>query len=625
MGKKHADTLGIFLLLMALLIAVTPAFAAKETSPVIRSWQIDAALSTQNTLAVTQEVTVDLPAGSTSFQLSVPTRFTLNKSVAGEETPMRYHALVSGVYADGTPFETAEKNGVFTILLGDKSPMEGQKTFRIQFLYDLGDDRIGAYDDFFYSFTGTALSCPVDRLSLRLTFPKKTDLTDLRLYVGAFGGLNGGKEVSYTVDGQTVQATALDLQAGQALTGYLRLPRGYYTDTRAPSLLPLYLATAGAALMFLAGLFLHRQKAPSSSPASPEQVQRVPMDLSSAEAGRLRGRRPLKRPALSLLLWLGARGCLKLTLEQGGLKVEKTGEADPAMTPAAKAFYDTLFPAGCTEVSLSAPGDLTGPIQAADEQLSRFFTGDRRLYKKGSAALALFLTLAAPVPSALVLGFAGLGLALESWLWAAGYGLLVLTGGVLLHRLVRGRGALPFQKRLLLGAGAVLCGIAALLCPLFSALLGLVPRTFLFAAALVGVAAEALAAFYLPASDYAAQQSARFQALQSFLEKAELPRLRLLLEEETDYYWQMLPYAYALGSAERWARRFDLLQVSPPDWLSAGDGQEALTPLRAAVALEKLLPQLAQPGPDAPSGGEEGRAPAPLSETAQTQEADHDL
>ena len=86
------------------------------------------------------------------------------------------------------------------------------------------------------------------------------------------------------------------------------------------------------------------------------------MDLSSAEAARLLRRSGKDRPALSLLLWLGSRGCVRLCLKKEGITVQKTAEADAAMTPAAKAFLDALFPHGSTECSLDAPGSLTEAV-----------------------------------------------------------------------------------------------------------------------------------------------------------------------------------------------------------------------------------------------------------------------
>ena len=55
-----------------------------------------------------------------------------------------------------------------------------------------------------------------------------------------------------------------------------------------------------------------------------------------------------------------------------------------------------------------------------------------------------------------------------------------------------------------------------------------------------------------------------------FIELAEKNQLEMLLEEDPQFYYHILPYAQVLGVTDKWEHKFDDLTVSPPDWL-AGD------------------------------------------------------
>ncbi|MEG1650736.1 MAG: DUF2207 domain-containing protein [Oscillospiraceae bacterium] len=51
-----------------------------------------------------------------------------------------------------------------------------------------------------------------------------------------------------------------------------------------------------------------------------------------------------------------------------------------------------------------------------------------------------------------------------------------------------------------------------------------------------------------------------------FLMTAEKERLKMLLDENPDYYYDILPYAQVLGVSDQWSHRFDGLMLEEPSW-----------------------------------------------------------
>lgn len=56
-----------------------------------------------------------------------------------------------------------------------------------------------------------------------------------------------------------------------------------------------------------------------------------------------------------------------------------------------------------------------------------------------------------------------------------------------------------------------------------------------------------------------------------FIKKAELDRLKMLVEENPSYYYDIMPYAYVLGLSDQWIANFETMHLPEPDWYSGRD------------------------------------------------------
>ena len=56
----------------------------------------------------------------------------------------------------------------------------------------------------------------------------------------------------------------------------------------------------------------------------------------------------------------------------------------------------------------------------------------------------------------------------------------------------------------------------------------------------------------------------------NFLEVAEKEKLEMLLEENPQYYYDILPYANVLGVSDKWENKFKDITVQPPEYVSGG-------------------------------------------------------
>lgn len=86
-----------------------------------------------------------------------------------------------------------------------------------------------------------------------------------------------------------------------------------------------------------------------------------------------------------------------------------------------------------------------------------------------------------------------------------------------------------------------------------------------------------------------------------FIKKAELDRLKMLVEENPGYYYDIMPYAYVLGLSDQWIENFETMHMPEPDWYSGRD------PFGDAVFYSMVRSANAcATAPEASSGGSSG-------------------
>lgn len=77
-----------------------------------------------------------------------------------------------------------------------------------------------------------------------------------------------------------------------------------------------------------------------------------------------------------------------------------------------------------------------------------------------------------------------------------------------------------------------------------------------------------LGPFFRARTPYGQEVLEKAIGFRMFLITAEKTRLQLLLDENPDYYYDILPYAQVLGVTNQWIHKFDDLTINAPSWIS---------------------------------------------------------
>ena len=54
--------------------------------------------------------------------------------------------------------------------------------------------------------------------------------------------------------------------------------------------------------------------------------------------------------------------------------------------------------------------------------------------------------------------------------------------------------------------------------------------------------------------------------LKNFIELAEKDRLVALVDDDPEYFYHILPFAYVLNVTDKWSKKFEDIAIAPPSW-----------------------------------------------------------
>jgi uncharacterized membrane protein YgcG len=78
---------------------------------------------------------------------------------------------------------------------------------------------------------------------------------------------------------------------------------------------------------------------------------------------------------------------------------------------------------------------------------------------------------------------------------------------------------------------------------------------------------------------HTAELMGKILGFRDFIRTAEYERLKMLSDENPDYFFNILPYAYVMGMSTRWARKFTDIDIHPPAWASGYGDDWVFTPM----------------------------------------------
>lgn len=583
--------------LFALVFSCQAAFAA-DSNHVIQSWHTEAVYNENNTIDVEETITVDYLKASHGFYRAIPyivkIEKELDKSSVGFMDSLKlkdpqdaendtakalsegkaladysYRFKINNIRVEGETYETDTSDGVKVIKIGSENrTVTGLVDYTISYTIDVGDDRVAGYDEIFFTVLGADNAATVNGFTFNVTFPKPLPASaNTALYTGSYGSTSDSG-INYTISDTAIYGEAMrPFDTGEAITIYSRLPEGYFTGERTASPFALYAMLGGGALMLIIILIVRMRQIREAPVVTVEFT--APDGISSAEVGYIFNNVADDKDILSLVIWLASKGHLTISGEEHNTVLHKANPLPKDAPHYMHTFYNGLFKKG-DELELSkATSKVYEKIQTAKGELTNEFTGKRLLYSTKSVVFSFLLALAAAA-----LALAGLSFAHDFIYSSATVCAFICAATLLLSGFVGVTSTFTWSFA---SMGARTWSIISRLVPLaigvgLSVIVSFYSVTgFTFAPTvlyLICGAISLLAPSLTYPTAYNTEITGKLLGLRNFIQMAELERLELLVHDNPQYYYDILPYAYVFNLTDVWAKQFETLNIPQPDWYS---------------------------------------------------------
>ena len=143
------------------------------------------------------------------------------------------------------------------------------------------------------------------------------------------------------------------------------------------------------------------------------------------------------------------------------------------------------------------------------------------------------------------------------------------AGGVLLGICISGKKVTKSDGFLFWGM--ILLGVVFLIGPWAVAVLPtLTQNRMYFITYMIGIISIAILVLFatiMPKrTSYGNEMLGKIRGFRRFLEIAEKPQLEALVNKEPEYFYNILPYTYALGVSDVWMSQFETIALQAPTW-----------------------------------------------------------
>lgn len=531
----------------------------------IESYDIDMHVNENNTFDITEKITAYFDEPRHGIYRKIPLK---NNIIRADGTESNNSAKITNIQVSEN-YTTYNEDGYKIIKIGDANEtLIESHTYTMKYTYDIGKDPLKNADELYFNLIGGEWDTSINDINFKITMPKSFDESSLGFSSGYIGNIDSS-DVFYTVDGNTISGFYTDiLNAGEALTVRLTLPEGYFVGTRSNiELYPIVVIIFSILCVIIAGGLWAKY---GKDDVVVETIEfHPPKGLNSAEIGFLYYGSADTKSIISLLVYLADKGYLTIEeTEESGLfskskrfRITKVREYD-GNNEYESLFFNGLFPESKSSVTTS---DLYNKFYRTlnkikskmNEKESKNKIFELSAKRKCKWLFIMMFAIFVLITTKPILDYADTELLFHAFLMP-GLGIVFLIATLL--------GAIKISKVIGVIWGVLFSGMgwAIVMSPALS------QNTLYIVMYTIGIICIAFLVSFakiMPKrTPYGTQILGQIKGFKRFLETAEKTQLESLVAENPQYFYNILPYTYALGVSSIWMSQFEAIAVQAPDW-----------------------------------------------------------
>lgn len=454
--------------------------------------------------------------------------------------------------------QQSHNGGAINIKIGDPLvTIKGPHQYVIQYQYSYYDGK----DEFYHNIIGTEWKTNINSVTFRVVLPEPIDSSKVGLSIGKYGTAGFDDDAVYRVEGNVISGmTNRVLSPNEGITLRVEVPHGYFNLQENPvkkfTIPGIFVLTMLAFMIW----FIYGK----DEPITPFVNFYPPKELNAIENELAYKGKASTKGIVALLIELAQKGYIKIETHGKDWALHKLKEPTDLDNNQSD-LMNAIFGLGeekIDKLDLELSGlfyrDCQDIIDDVNKKRNKIFYASSTSF---SVRVLMYLCTIG------LLFFTALSIFdFSPFKLAVSFPLLLLPTIailVLISKFQRG------IQSIFLFLWAVSFGGMPFVQLIFQGLSSDTIPTTIFGAFCLVVAA--ICTYQLPKRNPRGQRFLNhLEGLKKFIEVAEKTKLEQLVEQDPQYFYNILPSAYILGVSDKWIKQFESIIKIDPQWYSGG-------------------------------------------------------
>lgn len=586
-GKRKLGGLLFYILLLVFLNSgvietVVSAFGGSSGSQIeydynmdTERYQVNVEVKEDCSYLVTEQIDVSFNNYRHGIYRYIPVAgSSVYENAEGSTEKIPYYADVENMKANKTSSYSME-NGNVVFRLGDAdTTVVGPQTYLIQYQFEPMFQQKD-YTCLYYNIFPMQWQNDIPAGStFTISLPKKIEEEDIRFYYGSYGETRDGSDIlDWKLEGDVISGTLTEpLEMGTGLTIFANAGEGYFTSvSQASGWLPGTVGLSVAVLIIGLVLFWLFGR---DEPIIPSIQYQPPENLDSAAVGYIIDGDVENRDIISLLIYWADKGYLRIDEVNEKISFEKLRNLPDEAPAYQRIVFDKLFKKWDRVAVSSLKYTFAETIALAKQAVKDTFYGEKGLYTGASRAARVAALLLCGLP------FAAFVYELTRYSYYSSARMIIniflvillYAGTFVFCRGVDswyGKSAGSRKATVAAGIGISMASVIVfaatyLYWVMQKEVFSYIP-SLLIMVVVTGVMVV-ITGFMKKRTHQCVEWMGRLAGLRDFIETAELDRMKAMAEENPQWFYHVLPYAYVFGLSDVFARKLQEITIPAPDW-----------------------------------------------------------
>lgn len=459
---------------------------------------------------------------------------------------------ISNVSVDKS-YSSSYSQSLLNIKIGDPDVyVNGRQRYKINYTYTIKDTN----NEFYYNIIGTEWTVPIRKANFSVTMPQEFDFDKTGLSIGRSGTKGFDGTAKFKKDGLTINGyTTQTLSPNEGITIRIAVPERYFTNGENikkvkvyVSLIILISTLISVLVWFIYGKDEH---------VTPVVTFYPPKDINCIDAELIYNEKVTEKGLVALLTELAGKGYIKIDYLSANddfsfEKISKYNGSNPIEKEFIKAIFfgrDSFTTMKTLQKSSLFYQHCQKLVAMCNKNNYAIFEDSSLSFRNKSILMLCIITIILTILYTLF-GFNFSSLLTPTTIYPLLAFIILLTCR-----------KTPFLFIWALGFGGIPMSIiisengfdTAQLPIIYSGLIGLIISSICYKN-------------LVKKSKLGQKIMAELLGLKKFIEVAEKHRLESLVEENPNYFYDILPYAYILGVSEKWINKLEQIIPVSSEW-----------------------------------------------------------